>query len=103
AGAAGAIRRLHAVAAGGSGRRGRWLERAGAAAGVLGRTSEGSAGSDRSSVRPFASCGCEPPGRYGRGVAVRGTAWLAAQVGARQRCEPVHGVAGGALWVDWAG
>ena len=59
AAAAGAICRLHAVAAGGSGRGERCAERDCAAACVLDARLSRTSGADRSSARPRASCGAE--------------------------------------------
>ncbi len=55
--------RLHAVAAGGARRRGRWRKRDGAAAVVLGRRRWRAAGADRAAGRPAAAGGGQPSRR----------------------------------------
>ena len=62
-GLAGAICRLHAVAARGAGPGGRWAERDRAPARVLDRCAQGSSRSDRSAERPAAAGGGEPSRR----------------------------------------
>ena len=94
--AAGAVRRLHAVAAGGAGRGERRLERDRAAAFVLDRGACGPAGADRAAGGPAAACGGEPSRRACAARDRRAAAWGAGAACARQRVEPVHGAAGGA-------
>ena len=94
--AAGAVRRLHAVAAGGAGRGGRRRQRDRAAACVLDPDAEGPAGSDRAAGRPAAARGGEPSRRQRAAAcdARNCTGGLRRWRGSRR--EPVHGAAGGA-------
>ena len=95
AGAAGAICRLHAVAARGAGRRGRCRQRDCAAACRTGRERwQGLPEQlDLPSDRPRPAV-CEPPRRQRGAAARRRSAPRAAGAGARERGEPVHGAAG---------
>ena len=97
AAAAGAVCRLHAVAAAVLGERGRPRQRDCAAARVLDRDAEGPARSDRSADRPAAAGGVEPSRRQRAARASgpelhRGLLALARE----QPGQPVHGAAGGA-------
>ena len=106
AAAAGAIRRLHAVAAGGAGGGGRGFERDGAAAFVLDGALAGPAGSDRPAGRPAAAAGGEPSRRPGGADDRCRSAPRACGAGAGRRRQPVHGAAGracGAVDAAWGG
>ena len=97
AGVAGAVCRLHAVAARGAGGRERRRERDLAPAGVLARIGlRGSARADRSSARPWAACGVELSRRQRRLDDRCGAARRPCGAGAGVRGEPVHGAACGA-------
>ena len=98
-GAAGAICRLHAVAARGSGLGGGWGERDCAPAVVLDQPAGGASGPARSSARPCAACGVEPSRGERWAAAVWAAARCLAGACARERGEPVHGAAG---WAERA-
>ena len=93
--AAGAVCRLHAVAAPGAGRGERPGQRHGAAACVLDRDAQGPARSDRAADRSAAPCGGELSRRPSCLLQLdAGSAPRAGGAGARQPGEPVHGAAG---------
>ena len=96
AGAAGAICRLHAVAAPGAGRGERSAQRDIAPAGVLDRDPRGSSGSDRPAERPSTPGDIELSRRQRAAGTVGGPACRPAEAGAGRAGEPVHGAAGGA-------
>ena len=97
AGAAGAICRLHAVAARGAGRGERSAERDCAPACVLDRDAQGAARPDRAADRPAAAGGREPSRRPRARCSIGAElARRAAGACAREPGEPVHGAAGGA-------
>ncbi len=94
--AAGAVCRLHAVAASGAWPRGRPGERDCAPAGVLDRQSQGSSRGDRAAGRPAAARRRQLPRRQRVAAHRRRAASRSLGAGPRQPGEPVHGAAGSA-------
>ena len=94
--AAGAVRRLHAVAARRCSARRATRQSRSRASSSTGARAAGAAGAARAADRPAAAGGAEHRGGTRAAAARRRAARAAAGAGAAERRDPVHGAAGGA-------